>query len=69
MEGLNKPDRIMAAHADEDEPLNTEDRTVMGMHGSLYVNVTTFAAAIHNVEQGDECTVYTLDDGIYIETQ
>lgn len=51
---------------DGGEPLNDETRTVQQRNTSLYVNVTEYGVATLDLEKGDNVTIETYRDGIWI---
>lgn len=52
--------------ADGGEPLNTEERKVRLIDGTLYINPTDYGARTHDISKGDDVEVHTTVDGIAI---
>lgn len=55
-----------ALNAGEKQPLDTVERSVVKHGNSLYVNVTSFAQRIHNIQVGDDVDVHITNSGLVI---
>jgi hypothetical protein len=56
-----------ARRADGGEPLNSEQRSVHRNGGSLVIGVTSYAVKTHSLSGGDDVTVETYAEGIWID--
>ena len=52
--------------SDGGSPLNEQDRSIQQLGSSLYVNVTGYGRDTHDISKGDEVSVVTYADGIWI---
>jgi len=52
--------------SDGGSPLNEQDRSVQKLGSSLYVNITGYSRDTHDISKGDEVSVMTYPDGIWI---
>lgn len=60
-------ERTSAISAGDHEPRHTEDRSVLEMHGGMYVNMTEFASIFHKIEKSDTVKVHTTEEGVFVE--
>jgi hypothetical protein len=60
-------ERSRAIAAGDNEPTNTEERSVVDLGGALYVNLSDYAKSTHDFEKGDDVLLHTVDDGVCIE--
>lgn len=59
--------KIMESRLDEqDFVLDSQSRTVRNDGGSLLTNIPNFGVRCHDVEEGDEVTVHTLENDCFI---
>lgn len=72
MPELDAPDMVIASRDvphDGSEALHDEERRVVNLGGTLYVNVTEFAAITHGVDDKTGCIVHTFPSGMFVEFQ
>jgi hypothetical protein len=53
---------------DGGEPLHDDERSVLSMDGTLYINPTKFGENMHSLSAGDDVVVEVYDEGIWIGT-
>lgn len=51
---------------DNGSPLNEQERTIQDIGGSLYLNLSAFARDCHGISKGDDVSVQTYPNGVWI---